>query len=149
MMDVDATTNTVSTDSDLDLLTAIHDLLNQLPTVRGSRARVVPEVAGGHVTLRGNVQSPMVAVEVERAVAEVPGVTGLDNLLADDGTLMRDVAEALATDERTRAIPPGYEVTTVFGQVTLVGRFTDTEAAAVMAVTQAVPGVRGVNVKTY
>ena len=30
-----------------------------------------------------------------------------------------------------------------------IGRFTDLEAQAVMAVTHAVPGVRGVNVKTY
>lgn len=149
MMDVDATPSLMPTDSDLDLLAEVHAVLNQLPTVRGSRAQVRALVSGGRVTLTGNVQSPMVAVEVERAVAEAPGLVELDNQLVDDGTLMRDVAEALATDPRTRAIPPGYEVTSVFGQVTLIGRFNDAEAVAVMAVTQAVPGVRGVNVKTY
>jgi osmotically-inducible protein OsmY len=138
-----------SADHDLDVFTAIHDMLNQMPLVRSTRAQVNVAVSGGQVTLRGTVQSPMVAVEVERAVADVPGVTGVDNQLVDDGTLMRQVAEALATDERTRAIPPGYEVTVVFAQVTLIGRFTDAEAQAVMAVAQAVPGVRGVNVKTY
>lgn len=148
-MDVDANSTTTLTDRDLDLLAAIHDNLNQLDLVRSSRAQVAVQVAAGQVTLTGAVQSPMVAVEVERAVAEVPGVESLDNQLVDDGTLSRQIAEELATDPRTAAIPPGYEVTSVFAQVTLIGRFTDLEAQAVMAVTHAVPGVRGVNVKTY
>jgi osmotically-inducible protein OsmY len=148
-MDVDANSTTFAADRDLDLLAAIHDNLNQLDLVRASRARVAVHVAAGQVTLTGAVQSPMAAVEVERVVAEVPGVESIDNQLVDDGTLSRTVAEVLATDPRTQAIPPGYEVTVMFGQVTLIGRFTDAEAQAVMAVTQAVPGVRGVNVKTY
>jgi osmotically-inducible protein OsmY len=136
-------------DQDLDLRTAVEDVLNRLDIVRSSRVEVYVEVANGHVTLSGVVQSPMVSVEVERAVAEVPGVTQVTNLLVDDGTLSRQVAEALATDSRTQAIPPGYEVTVLFGHVTLVGRFTPDEARAVMSVTQSVPGVRAVNVKTY
>jgi osmotically-inducible protein OsmY len=139
----------VSPDRDLDLHAAVHEVLNGLDGVRGTRAVIEVEVVNGHVTLRGAVQSPMAAVEIERAVAEVPGLAGLTSLLVDDGTLSRDVAEALATDARTQAIPPGFEVTSLFGHVTLVGRFTDDEARAAMAVTQAVPGVRGVNVKTY
>lgn len=148
-MDADTSTTLTLTDRDLDLLDAVHTALNQLDLVRSSRAQVVVQVAAGHVTLHGAVQSPMVAVEVERAVADVPGVESVHNALVDDGNLSRSVAEALATDPRTQAIPPGYEVTAVFAQITLIGRFTDTEAQAVMAVTQAVPGVRGVNVKTY
>ena len=148
-MDVDTNAPSTLSDRDLDLTAAIHDVLNQLDLVRGSRARVSVQVNGGQVTLTGAVQSPMVAVDVERAVADVPGVEQVINDLVDDGTLVRDVAEALATDPRTQAIPPGYEVTSVFAQVTLIGRFTDAEGQAVMAVTQAVPGVRSVNVKTY
>jgi len=148
-MKADTPTTTILADRDLDLLAAVHAALNQLDLVRSSRAQVVVQVAGGHVTLHGAVQSPMVAVEVERAVADVPGVESVHNELVDDGNLSRSVAEALATDLRTRAIPPGYEVTAIFAQITLIGRFTDAEAQAVMAVTQAVPGVRGVNVKTY
>jgi osmotically-inducible protein OsmY len=146
---MEANLTSVTTDQDLDLHAAVHDVLNSLDLVRGTRAEIDVAVANGHVTLRGVVQSPMVVVEVERAVAEVPGVAGLTNLLVDDGTLSRNVAEALATDPRTQSIPPGYEVTSVFGHVTLVGRFTNDEARAVMAVTQAVPGVHAVNVKTY
>jgi osmotically-inducible protein OsmY len=136
-------------DQDLDLRTAVEDVLNRLDIIRSSRAEVEVEVANGHVTLRGAVQSPMTAVDVERAAAEVPGVTQVTNLLVDDGTLSRQVAEALATDARTQAIPPGYEVTSIFGHVMLVGRFTADEARDVMAVTQSIPGVRSVNVKTY
>jgi osmotically-inducible protein OsmY len=146
---MEANLTSVTTDQDLDLHAAVHDVLNSLDLVRGTRAEIDVAVSNGHVTLRGVVQSPMVVVEVERAVAEVPGVAGLTNLLVDDGTLSRNVAEALATDPRTQSIPPGYEVTSVFGHVTLVGRFTNDEARAVMAVTQAVPGVHAVNVKTY
>jgi osmotically-inducible protein OsmY len=91
----------------------------------------------------------MMAADVERAAAEVPGVTQVTNLLVDDGTLSRQIAEALATDPRTQAIPPGYEVNPIFGHVFLVGRFTPDEARAVMAVAQSLPGVRSVNVKTY
>lgn len=149
MLDVDPNDIAVLTDRDLDLLAEIHDNLNQLDLVRSSRAQVEVHVTAGQVTLTGAVQSPMVAVEVERAVAEVPGVVSVQNDLVDDGTLSREIAEALATDPRTQAIPPGYEVTVVFAQVTLIGRFTDLEAQAVMAVAQAVRGVRGVNVKTY
>lgn len=148
-MDVDANSTLRLTDSDLDLWAEIRANLNQLDLVRSSRAQVEVQVAAGAVTLIGAVQSPMVAVEVERAVAEVPGVESVQNDLVDDGTLSRAIAEALATDPRTQAIPPGYEVTVIFAQVTLIGRFTDSEAQAVMAVAQALPGVRGVNVKTY
>lgn len=148
-MDVDTNAASTLSDQNLDLTAAIHDVLNQVDVLRGSRARVSVQVNGGQVTLTGAVQSPMAAVDVERAVADVPGVEQVLNDLVDDGTLVRDVAEALATDPRTQAIPPGYEVTAVFAQVTLIGRFTNAEAQAVMAVTQAVPGVAGVNVKTY
>jgi hypothetical protein len=91
----------------------------------------------------------MVAVEVERAAAGLPGVMGVTNLVADDGTLSRAVAEALATDPRTRDIPPGNEVTVVFGHVTVIGRLTNEEARNVMAVAQGTAGVRSVNVKAY
>lgn len=146
-MDAEATPTTA--DRDLDLDAALTEMLYQMDGLAGTRAEVQVEVADGHVTLRGNVQSPMVAVEVERAVAGLPGVTGVTNWLADDGTLSRAVAEALATDPRTSAIPPGNEVTVVFGHVTVIGRFTDDEARHVMAVAQGAAGVRSVNVKTY
>ena len=137
------------TDQDLDLDVELTDRLHQLDGLAGTRADVQVEVLNGHVTLRGAVQSPMIAVEVERVVADTPGVTGLTNLLTDDPGLSIEVAEALATDARTSAIPPGYEVTVVFGHVTVIGRCDEELARQVMAVAQGVPGVRSVNVKTY
>jgi osmotically-inducible protein OsmY len=136
-------------DQDLDLEAVLNDMLFGMDGLNGTRADVRVEVAGGHVTLRGAVQSPMVAVEVERAVADVPGVTGVTNLLVDDGNLSRVVAEALSTDPRTRDIPPGYRITAIFANIAVAGRFTDAEAQQVMTVAQAVPGVRSVNVKTF
>jgi osmotically-inducible protein OsmY len=146
-MDAEATPTLA--DRNLDLDAALTDMLYQMDGLAGTRADVQVEVADGHVTLRGWVQSPMTAVEVERAVADTPGVTGVSNLLTDDASLSRVVAEALATDARTRAIPPGNEVTVVFGHVTVIGQFNDETARQVMEVTQGVAGVRSVNVKTY
>ena len=66
---MDANHALVRTDQDLDLHAEVRQVLNNHDIVRGSRAEVDVEVADGHVTLRGAVQSPMAAVEVERAVA--------------------------------------------------------------------------------
>jgi hypothetical protein len=135
------------TDTDLDLEAQVRDAIDQLDILNGTQARVDIEVKDGHVTLRGNVQSPMSCVEVEWAAAAVPGVMSVTNLLADDGTLSRRVATALAYDPRTSAIPPGYEVTPMFGHTLLIGKFTDEQAGALMAVSQAVPDVLSVKIK--
>jgi osmotically-inducible protein OsmY len=136
-------------DGDLDLIAELREMIYRHDAIRGSRAEVDADVRDGHVMLRGWVQSPMVAVEIEQAVAEWPGVTGFTDRLYDDGSLTRQVAEALATDPRTRAIPPGYEVTVIFGHVTLVARLSAEEAAAATAVAEAITGVRTVRIKTY
>ena len=135
------------TDADLDIEAAVRDAILNLRDVRPTSAEVEVEVHGGRVTLSGVVQSPMAAVEVERAAADVPGVTGVTSHLIDDGTLSRSVAWSLATDARTRSIPPGYEVTSVFGHVTLVGQFTAEQARSALEVCQAVRGVHSANIK--
>ena len=134
-------------DTDLDLTERVSDALNALDVLRGSRARVEVLVTNAHVTLEGILQSPMAAVEVERAAAEVPGVAGVTNHLIDDGTLSRRVAEAMAKDPRTAAVGPGYEVTSVFGRVVLIGYFTPEQSRVLVVVCQSVPGVRAVVVK--
>lgn len=146
---MDAYTTFPGTDVNVDLEAEVSDALDALDFVRASGAEVAVKVENGHVILTGHVQSPMAVVEAERAVEAVPGVVGVTNQLVDDARLMRQVAEALATDERTRAIAPGYEVTVVFGYLTLIGRFAGEEAGAVQAVAAAVPGVRRVTLKTY
>jgi hypothetical protein len=135
------------TDMDLDLDAVVRDTLDQLDILKGSEAKVRVAVKDGHVTLHGNVQSPMSCIEVEWAAASVPGVKGVTNELADDATLSRRVATALAYDPRTASIPPGYEVTPMFGHVLIIGKFSDDQAAAVTAVTQAVPDVLSVKIR--
>ena len=143
-MEIDTTP--AGTDVDNDLEAEVTEAVMSLDAVRPSAAMVKVDVRAGLATLTGYVQSPMAAVEVERAVEEVPGVTGVVNNLIDDGSLSRLVAEVLATDPATRDIPPGYEVTPTFGYLRIVGYFTPAQAQALAAVTEAILGVRGVKV---
>lgn len=143
-MEIDTTP--AGTDVDNDLEAAVTEAVMALDAVRPSAAVVKVDVRDGLVTLAGYVQSPMAVVEIERAVEQVPGVTGVVNNLVDDGSLSRLVAEVLATDPATRDIPPGYEVSPTFGYLRLVGWFTPEQAEALTAVMQTIPGVRGVKV---
>jgi osmotically-inducible protein OsmY len=135
-----------TTDLDLDLQERITAAINALDVLRGTRARVAVMVNHGQVTLTGALQSPMAAAEVARAAAEVPGVNAVVNQLVDDGSLSSLVAGALATDARTAAISPGYEVVSNYGHLKLVGYFNPDQAQAVEAVSGAVSGVRSVTV---
>lgn len=145
-MEIDTTP--AGTDVDYDLEAEVSEAVMSLDAVRPSAAVVKVHVTDGRVTLSGFVQSPMAVVEVERSVEAVPGVKGVINNLIDDGSQSRLVAEVIATDPATRAIPPGYEVTVTFGYVTLIGWFTPEQSQALTAVTQTIPGVRGVNIKS-
>jgi len=134
-------------DADLDLAERVRDAIHALDVLRGSRAQVDVTVSDGHVTLAGVVQSPMAAVEVARAAADVAGAGGVTNHVLDDASLSSRVAEALSTDPRTAAIPPGYQVTSTFGRIKLIGYFTPEQAQAATAVCQAVAGVRSVAIQ--
>jgi osmotically-inducible protein OsmY len=104
-------------------------------------------VKDGFVTLAGLVPSVFAASEAERAARAVPGVVGVANHLLDDGSLTRRVAHALATDPRTRSIPPGYRVTCFYGRVVLVGNLDEeVTRTAVVEVCKSVEGVRDVKV---
>jgi osmotically-inducible protein OsmY len=144
---MEANLATVNADIDLDLTERVSQAIGALDILHGTRAHVDVQAVNGHVTLEGIVQSPMSAVEVARAATDVPGVSGVTSHVVDDATLSRKVAEALSKDERTRAIPPGYEVTSVFGHLTVIGRFTEEQARALQAVCQSVRSVRTVKVK--
>ena len=134
-------------DLDLDLTERVSQAVNGLDVLRGTRAHVAVSVANGHITLDGVVPSPMTAAEVENTAAYVSGGAPITNRLGDDATLSRRVAEALATDARSAAIPPGYEVVSIYGHITLVGVFTPEQIQGAQAVAQATPGVRSVAVK--
>jgi len=141
-----APANTI--DLDLDLQERVMDAINALDVLRGSRAKVDVTVSNGQVTLQGALQSPMAAAEVARAAADVAGPTAVVNQLVDDATLSSQVAEILSTNAHTAAIPPGYQVASMHGHVTLIGYFTADQAQAAEFVARGVPGVRSVTVRT-
>jgi osmotically-inducible protein OsmY len=134
-------------DLDLDLAERVSHAIRSVDVLRGSRARVDVSVTNGHVTLAGVVQSPMAAVEVERAAAEASGASGITSHLVDDATLSRRVAAAVGKDPRTAVIPPGYEVISVFGHLALVGSFTEEQSRALTEVGRSVPGVRSITIR--
>ena len=136
------------TDLDLDLQERVNNAIHTLDVLRGSRAQVTVTVSGGQVTLSGVLQSPMAAAEVAHAAAEVAGSLPVVNHLLDDATLSSRVAEALATDPRTAAISPGYQVAAMYGHLVLIGNFSAAQAQALQAVAAGVPGARSVTVQT-
>ena len=144
---MDSTPAPASTDTDLDLQERVRDAIDALDVIRGTRAHVDVTVASGQVILDGVLQSPMAAAEVERAAADAAGAAAVTSHLLDDATLSSRVAEALGKDPRTAAIPPGYDVVSVFGHMWIVGSFTPEQAQAVTAVARSVPRVLTVTIK--
>ena len=133
--------------TDLDIEAEVTGAIRGLDILRPTRAEVNISVTNGQVTLTGIVPSIFAAIEAERAARAVPGVVGVSNQLVDDGTLTRHLAHRLATDLRTRGIPPGYRVKCFFGHVTVMDHFADEQTrAAVAEVCRSVNGVRGVKV---
>ena len=142
-----ATSLPTTVNTDLDIEAAVTNAILKLDALRPTSAEVTVSLTNGQVTLTGIVPSRMTAAQVERAARAVPGVVGVSNQLADDGSLTLLVAHALATDPRTRSIPPGYRVICVFGHVTLVGKLADEQMCnAAIEVCQSVSGVRSAKI---
>jgi osmotically-inducible protein OsmY len=144
---MEATATPTNLSTDLDLEAAVRDAILELDNLRPTQSEVTISVTNGQVRLTGIVPSRMIAAEVERVARTVPGVTEVSNELLDDGSLTLQLARTLATDPRTRAIPPGYKITSVFGHITLVGDFADEQVhQMVIDVCQSVHGVRSVKI---
>ena len=144
-MEATALPTTVNTDLDIEA-EVTNDIL-EMDALRATPAEVNVSLTNGQVTLTGIVPSRMIAAEVERVARSIPGVASVSNHLLDDGSLTLLVAHALATDPRTRSIPPGYRVICVFGHVTLVGKLADEPTRhAAMEVCLGVSGVRSAKV---
>jgi osmotically-inducible protein OsmY len=144
---MEATALPTAVSTDLDIEAEVTNAILQLDALRAAPAEVKVSVTGGQVALAGIVPSRMIAAEVERVARAIPGVAGVFNQLLDDGSLMREVARTLATDPRTRSIPPGYRVLCVFGNVSLVGKFGDEPPrGAAVEVAQSVSGVRSAKI---
>jgi osmotically-inducible protein OsmY len=104
-------------------------------------------VAGGHVTLRGTVDSYWKRVWAEKSAAGVPGVTGLTNELAvvptedfDDRVVAEEIEAAL--EKRLHAGAGRVQVKVVNGVVTLAGHVAGRGALRIAHdVAAHVPGV--------
>ncbi len=144
---MEATALPTTVNSDLDIEAEVTNAILAMDALRATPAEVNVSLTNGQVTLTGIVPSRMIAAEVERAARSVPGVAVISNQLLDDGSLTLLVARALATDPRTRSIPPGYRVICIFGHVTLVGKLADEQMRkAVIEVCQSVSGVRSAKI---
>jgi osmotically-inducible protein OsmY len=107
------------------------------------RDSMIVEVADGVVTLRGHVASSLNAEAAEELAADVPGVTGIQNLLVADFDLEMAISAALAAEPLTMACL--LRVGAFHGWISLAGEVPSPEAqAAAQACAVAVPGVRGV-----
>ena len=144
---MEATALPTTVNTDLDIEAEVTNVILEMDALRATPAEVNVSLTKGQVTLTGIVPSRMIAAEVERVARSVPGVAGVSNHLLDDGSLTLLVARALATDPRTRSIPPGYRVICVFGHVTLVGKLADEQMrSAAIEVCQSVSGVRSAKI---
>lgn len=132
---------------DYDLEAQVREAIWGVDELRSTNAEISVRSHQGHIELTGIVPSAMAGTEVERATWAVPGVISVVNRLTDDGTLARNVAAALAEHPTTKAIPPGYQVMSHAGQVTLIGRFTAAQTEVLATVARTEPNVQSVQVK--
>ena len=128
--------------SDLDLRNTIEEALWSLDSIRVSKPALDISVNAGRATVRGIVPSPMMREQIDEALAGLP-VT-LDVL--DDAAIQHAAAYALATDSRTRAIPPGYRLSSHNGHIHVKGRLSAEQTQAAVEVVGQVKGVQGASV---
>lgn len=114
-----------------------------------SRVRVLDwgnirvDVRDGEVFLHGHLASGSLFPLVTDIAASVPGVRAVNNWIVPDMDLQREVAQALASDPRTR--PHLIRVGAEHGWIHLSGQVPTPEArAAAEEVAAGVPEVRGV-----
>jgi osmotically-inducible protein OsmY len=106
---------------------SIEDTLQVYSPLRTSRSEIDIAVEDGQVTLSGYVPSASIKHMAAILAGSVPGVNEVVNHLLDVPDLEREVAVALAGDERTRSWP--IRVRAELGYVQLQGQVPDQEAA--------------------
>ncbi len=130
-----------------DLRGAVEEALWAYEPVRTARhpieTRVRPD---GVVEVRGHVRSRLIKDGLLRTLRSVPGVREVEDHLVADPDLELAVAQALASDPRTRQIPPGaITIHSIFGIVTLFGHLPEgVDRQQVVEVVRGIEGVRHV-----
>jgi osmotically-inducible protein OsmY len=133
---------------DMDIQADAQQAIARVGTANSTGALVDVSVLKGQITLSGYMRSEMIGAGIEQAARAVAGANSVVNHLVDDSSLVRRLATVLASDARTRAIAPGYQVNSAFGRVMVVGDFTVAARAAVKQVSAGVAGVRAVEVRS-
>jgi osmotically-inducible protein OsmY len=129
--------------ADVDLLADVEAALWSNPSIRTlERASLSVDVREGEVFLAGHVASSMLRRRIGDLVAAVPGVVAVHNDIVADADLATAVAQALASDSRTRSHL--IRVGTFHGWVRLSGEAPEAVAQAAEEVASRVPHVRGV-----
>ena len=132
---------------DMDIRADALDAIGLLGTANSTGMDVAVSVLEGELTLTGYIRSEMVAPGIEQAVQSVAGLSGLVNQLIDDSSLVRRLAAALSLDQRTRTIPPGYQIVSNLGHTLVVGTFDGEMSAAISEVCTGLAGVRSVQIR--
>jgi osmotically-inducible protein OsmY len=118
---------------------SVEDTLQVYSPLRASRSEIDIAVEDGLVTLSGYVPSASIKHVAAILADSVPGVNEVINNLLDVPDLEREVAVALAGDERTRSWP--IRVRAELGYVQLQGQVPDQETVqAALVVARKVKG---------
>lgn len=129
--------------ADVALARTVRDALEKYAPIRIWGHNIQIDAHAGTVTLLGIARSHTVKEIAERLVRGVKGVSAVQNKLVVDFDIEIDVAQALASDPRTRAGFPGILVGVVFGITYLKGIVASAEIkSAATEITRRVPGVR-------
>jgi osmotically-inducible protein OsmY len=111
--------------------------------LRASHAEIFIDVVGSSVTLRGRVRTLPQKIIAGALVERMTEVGSLTNELIADPDVVRAVADALASDERTA--PYVLRIDSRHGVVTLRGEVpNEATSLAATEITTAVPGVGSV-----
>ncbi len=110
-----------------DLANAVRQTLLQYPPLRASGSGVQVDAESGAVTLSGVVRSQAIKETAEQLAWKVKGVSAIENHLTVDSDVEVAVAQALASDTRTRAGFPGILIGVVYGVAYLKGTVASAE----------------------
>ena len=122
------------------LFARVRQTLWDYEPLRASHAEIVIGIRGASVRLNGRVRTTTQKILAELLTRRLAGVEDVANDLIADPEVVRQVADALATDPRTAAYV--LRIDSQHGVVTLQGDVPDVATSeAALAVASAVPSV--------
>jgi osmotically-inducible protein OsmY len=111
--------------------------------LRATRAPLLVDVEAGHIRLAGRTRTEALRLISAYLVSFIPGVVQVDNEIVSDDQVVREVADALASDPLTA--PYVLRLTARYGEVEISGEVTSGEAEVrAVELARSVPIVNGV-----